>query len=120
MAEERTKVKMTEKAIRDSLMEQAMIKKLVTASEEGGMIVRPDVADIIEQYIFLYKQIREMKKCIREKGREYEAVSAAGKQYLKENPAVKDLIIYNKQILAIRKQLGLDVEGAELEEDDEL
>jgi phage terminase small subunit len=113
-------IAMTEKTIRESLREQAIMKKLVTKSADGTMIVRPDVADLIEQYIYMFKQIKEMKASIKKDGRTYEAVSAAGKYYEKENPAVKDLILYNRQILAIRKQLGLDLEGAELEEDDEL
>lgn len=120
MATTQTKVKMTDKTIRDSLMEQAMIRGLTTTSEEGRTIVRPDVADLIEQYIFLFKQIKEMKASIRKEGRTYQSTSAAGKPYEKENPAVKDLIMYNRQLLAIRKQLGLDLEGAEIEEDDEL
>jgi hypothetical protein len=115
-----TKVKMTEKTMRESLMEQAFLKKLITTSPEGETIVRPDVADLIEQYIFMFKQIKEMKTSIKTQGRTYATLSAAGKPYEKENPAVKDLIMYNRQILAIRKQLGLDLEGVELEEDDEL
>jgi phage terminase small subunit len=111
---------MTEKSIRESLREQAMLKKLITTSSDGEVIVRPDVAEMIEQYIFLYTQIKEMKKSIKTVGRTYETTSAAGKIYEKENPAIKDLVIYSRQMLAIRKQLGLDQEGAELEEDDEL
>jgi hypothetical protein len=113
-------IRMTEKTIRESLREQAELKKLITTSAEGRTIVRPDVADLIEQYIFLFKQIKEMKESIKTVGRTYETTSAAGKIYEKDNPAIKDLVIYSRQMLAIRKQLGLDLEGAELEEDDEL
>jgi hypothetical protein len=120
MATKMAKVKITEKTLRDSLMEQAMLKGLTTTTDKGETIVRPDVADLIEQYIFFSTQAEEMKESIRKDGRTYRSVSAAGKEYDKENPAVKGLIMCNRQMLAIRKQLGLDEEGVEQKEDDEL
>lgn len=75
---------------------------------------------LVEDYLFLWEQVKEMKKSIKEKGVTYEAVSAAGKTYEKENPAVKNLVLYSRQMLAILKDLGLKTDEIEAEEDDEL
>ena len=66
--------------------------------------------DQIDSYIFFTKKEREMQKDIREKGLSYEAISATGKEYVKDNPSVKNALLYNKQRLAILSQLGLNTD----------
>lgn len=77
--------------------------------------------DLIDRYMFYRDLEIEMHKNIAEKGLEYPTVSATGKNYVKENPSVKQAVLYNKQCLAILQQLGLNPKEIEDDtEDDEL
>lgn len=80
----------------------------------------PHVMSLVDDYMFLHDQVQKMKMSIKKDGPEYKATSAAGKEYMKENPAIKNIIIYNRQMLAILKELGLSTDGAGEPEDDEL
>ena len=62
---------------------------------------------LIDDYMWFWKQERDMQKDIRERGRTYEAMSAAGKKFEKNNPSVKDAHLYSKQMVAILCALGL-------------
>lgn len=46
--------------------------------------------DQIDDYIFFTQQKRAMHTDIKKRGRTYTAVSAAGKEYEKDNPSVKN------------------------------
>lgn len=77
--------------------------------------------DLIDRYMFYRDLEIEMHRDIAERGLEYPAVSATGKDYVKENPSVKQAVLYNKQCLAILQQLGLNPKEIEDDmEDDEL
>ena len=86
------------KTIRDSLREQLQAK---------GADVEL-YRSLVEDYCWFWKQEREMQADIRKRGRVYSAVSAAGKPYDKENPSVKNALLYSKQMVAILTALGLD------------
>ena len=102
-------------------MNQADIKKGLIRQLELKGSKTPHFLSLVEDYLFLHGQVQKMKASIRKVGVEYEAVSAAGKTYVKENPAVKNIVLYNRQILSILKELGLNTDGAEgIGEDDEL
>ena len=47
-------------------------------------------------------------------------ICATGKEYMKDNPSVKNAVMYNKQRLAILSQMGLSIDKVESESDDEL
>lgn len=96
--------------VRDSLIEQLRRK--------GADV--DCFKDQVDSYIFFTKQEREMQKDIKKNGLSYEAVSATGKLYVKDNPSVKNALLYNKQRLAILNQLGLNIDKVETEDDDEL
>ena len=66
---------------------------------------------LIDDYCWLWKQEREMQKDIKERGRTYTAKSAAGKEYEKENPSVKNALLYSRQMVAIIGALGLDTKS---------
>ncbi len=102
-------------------VKQADIRNgLVRQLEQKGSKT-PHFLSMVEDYMFLHGQVQKMKASIRKDGVEYEAVSAAGKTYVKENPAVKNIVLYNRQMLSILKELGLNTDGAEGNgEDDEL
>ncbi len=103
-------------------MKKSDIKKsLIKQLESKGANVSHFLSQV-DDYMFLYDQVQAMKASIKKKGTEYPAMSAAGKEYMKENPAVKNIILYNKQMLAILKELELKAAGASggKSEDDEL
>ena len=98
------------KKIRKSLIEQLEAK--------GANI--PLFQDQIETYIFFVEREREMQNDIRERGLSFTATSASGKEYVKENPSVKNAIMYNKQQLDILTKLGLTTASITSDFDDEL
>jgi hypothetical protein len=96
--------------IKDSLIEQLTLK--------GANI--EVYRDLIDSYIFCTKLERKMQADIRKNGLTYKAISATGKEYMKDNPSVKNAVMYNKQRLAILSQMGLSIDKVESESDDEL
>lgn len=62
---------------------------------------------LLEDYMFFYDMLKKMKADIKKNGTTIEAVSAAGKTYTKENPAVKQAAMYNQQMLRILKEMGI-------------
>lgn len=104
-----------EKDMKKTDIKNGLIKQL-----EAKGAKTPHFMSLIEDYMFLHDQVQKMKKSIKEDGVEYEATSAAGKTYMKENPAIKNIILYNRQMLAIIKELGLSTDEAGEPEDDEL
>ena len=75
---------------------------------------------LVNDYCFYFETVEQMKKEIVEKGVTYTSVSASGKEYEKDNPAVKLLPTYTRQMLQILKDLGLTTANVVVEEDDEL
>lgn len=99
----------SEKEIKKSLMEQLRAKGADVAHFE----------QLIEDYLAYFKIVKKMKADIRKKGLSYKAVSAAGKEYEKDNPNVKALPQYTRAMLAILKELGLTVDKI-VDEDSDL
>lgn len=73
---------------------------------------------LLDDYIFFYTQQKRMQADIRKRGLEIEAISATGKKYVKENPAVKQSAMYNQRMLAILKELGLTTDTCRPPADD--
>ena len=99
----------------------AKIKKsLIKQLEDKGANVEHFLS-LIDDYIWYFSQQKEMKKDIKKRGLTFDTTSAAGHQIEKENPSVKNAIAYNKQMLAILKELGLTTSNVKkLDDDDEL
>lgn len=97
-------------SIRDSLMEQLQAKGADVAHFRS----------LIEDYVWMDEQLQAMKEDIKERGTRCLTLSASGKPYEKENPAVKDAVMYSRQMLAILRDLGLSTEKTVVEDDDEL
>ena len=74
---------------------------------------------LVNDYCFYFETVEQMKKDIVEKGVTYVSMSASGKEYEKDNPSVKLLPTYTRQMLQILKDLGLTTSNIQ-EEDDEL
>jgi hypothetical protein len=94
------------KQVKDSLIKQLEIK--------GAKVEL--YLSLIDDYMWLWKQEREMQKDVKTKGRTYTAMSAAGREYEKNNPSVKDALLYSKQMVAILGALGLSTETVKLGE----
>lgn len=101
-------------------MKKAEIKESLITQLRGRGADVPHFLSLIDDYMFLYDQVQKMKKEIRQKGMTYDAVSAAGKEYEKENPAVKNIVVFSRQMLSILKELNLSTDGVGALEDDEL
>ncbi len=86
------------KDVKESLLKQLEIK--------GAKV--EIYLSLIDDYMWFWKQEREMQQDIKKRGRTYDAVSAAGRNYEKNNPSVKDALMYSKQMVAILDALGLD------------
>lgn len=99
----------TPKKIRESLIKQLQNKQADVEHFKS----------LIDDYIWYWNQEKAMQKDIKERGRTYTAISAAGKEYEKDNPSVKNATIYNKQKLAILKELGLTTEKIKSDDDDD-
>ena len=76
--------------------------------------------DLVDSYIYYTEKEREMQTDIEERGLYFDSVSSTGKEYVKDNPSIKNAVMYNKQRLAILSQLGLTTENVEGDSDDEL
>ncbi len=96
-------------------IKQSLIKQL---KDKGANVEH--FLGLVDDYVWYAKQEKKMQADIDKRGHTYTAVSAAGKTYEKENPSVKDAIMFNKQKLAILKQLELTTENAESPDEDEL
>jgi mannose/fructose/N-acetylgalactosamine-specific phosphotransferase system component IIB len=66
-------------------------------------------ASLVDDYIFYYIEEIKMQLDIVERGKTYKTISAAGKTYEKENPNVKNSILFNKQKQHILNDLGLNI-----------
>lgn len=94
-------------------------KNLVEQLEKKGADVECFL-DMIDSYIFYTQQERKMQTDIRKNGLSYKAVSSTGKEYVKDNPSIKNAIMYNKQRLAILEKMGLSTTTVETDSDDDL
>ena len=103
-------VKKNQKAIRESLMLQLKAKGADVSHFES----------LIDDYIFYWQQEKKMQRDIAKNGMLIDAISAQGKPYQKENPAIKSAALYNKQKLAILKEMGLTTDTCHNADDDEL
>lgn len=75
---------------------------------------------LVEDYCWYYDQVEAMKEDIAERGLTYTAISSTGKEYEKDNPSVKLVPTYTRQMLQILKDLGISTDDIPAEEDDEL
>lgn len=98
----------TQKEIRESLEQQL---------RDQGADVQHFQA-LLDDYMFFYKMLRKMQSDIRKNGTTIKARSAAGKEYDKENPAIKQAALYSKQMLQILREMGLTTGNCRPPDDD--
>lgn len=95
--------------IKDSLIKQL--------KEKGADVEH--FLGLIDDYLWYFNQEKAMQKDIKDRGLSYETLSASGNLIVKENPSVKNAIAYNKQKLAILKELQLTTNNCNANGDDE-
>lgn len=100
----------TAKKIKESLIKQL---------EDKGAKVEHFLG-LIDDYIWYFNEEKAMQKDIKNRGHSYKATSSAGYEIDKENPSAKNALMYNKQKLAILKQLELTTKNVVSDDDDEL
>lgn len=98
------------KKIKDSLIKQL--------KDKGADV--DHFHDLISDYIYYWNLEKSMQKDVKERGLTFKSTSASGYPIEKENPSIKNAIQYNKQKLAILKELGLTTSNVVNEVDDEL
>jgi hypothetical protein len=108
--EEDEKIMASAENIKDSL-----VKQLESKGADTDYFL-----SLIDDYIWYFEQERNMQNDIKIRGHSYKTKSASGFKIDKENPSVKNALMYNKQKLAILKQLGLTIENTVSDDDDEL
>ncbi len=98
------------KKIADSLIEQL---ELLGA-------VKEHYADMIKDYMGLWDVKTALIKDIKTRGVTYMDVSSVGVKMQKNNPSVKELVMVNRQMLCILKELGLTTANIVGGDEDEL
>ncbi|MBS6503574.1 MAG: P27 family phage terminase small subunit [Clostridium sp.] len=74
---------------------------------------------LIDDYIWYFNQEKAMQKDIKDRGLTIKTTSASGYPIEKENPSIKNAMAYNKQKLAILKELQLTTQNCILEDDED-
>ena len=99
-----------QKDIKESLLAQLAAKGADLAHFEA----------FVDDYVEYFGMVKKMKADIKKRGMTYTAVSAAGKEYEKDNPNLKLIPQYTRAMLSILKDLGLTTDQVSDGEDDEL
>lgn len=100
-------------------MTRQSIKKSLTTQlrTKGGEAEH--YSDLINDYMTLWETKNALADDIKKRGVVYKDVSSVGVEMYKNNPSVKELVMVNRQMLSILKELKLstdDVGGDEVDE----
>lgn len=77
-------------------------------------------ADLINDYMGMWDVKNALFADIKLRGVTYKDVSSVGIEMQKNNPSVKELVMVNKQMLSVLKELGLSTASARSGEEDVL
>lgn len=88
--------------IRESLMEQLAMKGATIDCFE----------DMVDDYMGLWDIKNKLLADINKRGVAYEDRNSTGFQVTKNNPSVKELVLVNRQMLSILKELNLRTDTA--------
>ena len=102
--------KITRAKLRKSLIEQ------LCASEKPPA----HYSDLVEDYLNLWETKEMLQADIRQKGISYETLSASGVPIIKQNPSTKEIIMVNRQMLLLLKELGITPDKMTVGKDDDL
>ena len=74
--------------------------------------------DQIEDYMKFWSIKDGLQKDIKKRGVVYKDFSAVGVEMMKNNPSTKELVMVNKQMLSILKELGLSTSNCAADDDE--
>lgn len=79
-------------------------------------------SDLIEDYLNFWDIKELLQADINARGIAYETLSASGVPITKQNPSTKEIVMVNRQMLSILKELGMTTETllSHKDDDDEL
>ena len=98
----------------------AKIKKSLKKQLEDKGANVDHFTSLLDDYAWFCEQEKSMHDDIKKRGQSFETLSASGNPIIKENPSVKNAIMYNKQKLAILKELELTTDNVADDSDDVL
>lgn len=98
------------KDIKESLEEQLAMK--------GASLCH--YADLLNDYMTLWDTKKALAKDIKKRGVVYKDVSSVGVEMFKNNPSVKELVMVNRQMLTVLKELKLSTDEAGGGDEDDL
>ena len=75
--------------------------------------------DLIDDYVLLWETKNALAKDIKKRGVTYVDLSSVGVEMQKNNPAVKEIVMVNRQMMSILKELGITTAGIVKHEDTE-
>lgn len=76
--------------------------------------------DLLNDYMTLWETKNALAKDIKERGVMFTDNSAAGHTMMKNNPSVKELVMVNRQMLTLLKELNLSTDDAVGGDEDDL
>lgn len=94
--------KPTRGEVQESLMQQLAQKGAAFSCYE----------DLIFDYMTLWDTKKKLATDIKKRGVVYEDYSSVGVKMMKNNPSVKEIVMVNRQMMAILKELGLNAGAA--------
>ena len=83
--------------VRESLIEQLRLRGTDTDLN----------LSLVDDYMSYFDEERKALKSLAEKGDTFKAISSTGKEYDKENPAVRNLEVFNRRMIDILKILNV-------------
>lgn len=96
-------------------IKESLVKQLESKGASVEHFLR-----LIDDYIWYFEEEKNLQQDIKKRGYTIKAKSSSGIIMQKENPSIKNCLMFNKQKLAILKQLGLTIENTVSDEDEEL
>ena len=105
-----TKKKKSQIEIENSLLEQLALL--------GAM--KAHYIDLINDYLGMWNVKSALLIDIGKRGVTYKDVSSVGISMMKNNPSVKELVMINRQMLSLLKELGLSTSNIKDSDEDEL
>jgi phage terminase small subunit len=105
-------------------MEKAALRKAVETSllnqlERKGTDT-PALSNLVEDYMSFWDKKEELNNDLQARGTVITEYNFKGEPILKENPSLKSMIMVNKQMLAILKELRLTADRIISTEDDDV
>lgn len=98
-----------------SKIKQSLLKQLENLGANTEHYI-----DLIDDYMGLWEVKTALLKDIKSRGVTFIDVSSTGVKMQKNNPSVKELVLVNKQMLSLLKELSLTVNNIGGDDEDEL